>query len=67
MNKKVMLFFAAAFVLGGCGTQTTEEPMVESSDSVAQSSEEGMTESIAVGSSAGIELATQDDEDRASC
>lgn len=41
--------------------------MVESSDSVAQSSEEGMTESIAVGSSAGIELATQDDEDRASC
>jgi len=56
-----MLFFAAAFVFRRLWPhKQLKKPMVESSDSVAQSSEEGMTESIAVGSSAGIELATQD-------
>lgn len=45
MNKKAMVFFATAFILGGCSTKTTNEPVVESSDSVAQSSEEVIIES----------------------
>lgn len=70
MNKKVMVFFAAAFILGGCSTKTTDEPVVESSDSAAQSSKEVMTESassesMAVESSAVTESASEEDKDMA--
>ncbi|MEG0444086.1 MAG: hypothetical protein RR548_08870 [Carnobacterium sp.] len=65
MNKKVMVFFAAAFVLGGCSTKTTDEPVVESSNSAAQSSEEVMTESTAVESSAVTESSSEEDKDMA--
>lgn len=72
MNKKAMIFFATAFVLGGCSTQTTEEPdlEMESLDPAVQSSEEviiesASSESMAVESSAVTESTTQDEEDRA--
>lgn len=70
MNKKVMVFFAAAFILGGCSTKTTDEPVVESSNSAAQSSKEVMTESassesMAVESSAVTESASEEDKDMA--
>lgn len=70
MNKKVMVFFAAAFILGGCSTKTTDEPVVESSDSAAQSSKEVMTESassesMAVESSAVTESSSEEDKDMA--
>ena len=70
MNKKVMVFFATAFILGGCSTQTADEPVVESSDSAAQSSEEVMTESassesMTVESSAGMESSSEEDKDTA--
>lgn len=65
-----MVFFAAAFILGGCSTKTTDEPVVESSDSAAQSSKEVMTESassesMAVESSAVTESASEEDKDMA--
>lgn len=68
MYKRIMVFFAAAFVLGGCSTQTTDESIVESSDSVAQSSEEVRTESVssesmAVESSAATEMSDEEDDD----
>lgn len=70
MNKKVMVFFAAAFILGGCSTKTTSEPVVESSNSAAQSSKEVMTESassesMAVESSAVTESSSEEDKDMA--
>lgn len=70
MYKRIMVFFAAAFVLGGCSTQTTDESVVESSDSVAQSSEEVRTESVssesmAVESSAATEMPDEEDDDLA--
>lgn len=70
MYKRIMVFFAAAFVLGGCSTQTTDESVVESSDSVAQSSEEVRTESVssesmAVESSTATEMPDEEDDDLA--
>ncbi|MGB3160478.1 MAG: hypothetical protein WBA84_04435 [Carnobacterium sp.] len=70
MYKRIMVFFAAAFVLGGCSTQTTDESVVESSDSVAQSSEEVRTESVssesmAVESSTATEMSDEEDDDLA--
>ena len=68
MNKKAMVFFTTAFILGGCSTKTTDEPVGEPSDSAAQSSEEiiiesASSESMAVESSAAIESSNETDTD----
>lgn len=45
MYKKSLVFFAAAFVLGGCSTNKADAPAEESSEAAVQSSQEMVQES----------------------